>query len=127
MEFGPPALGGRSILRDPGSESMQKTLNLKVKYRESFRPFVPSVLREDVDKWFNRDTDSPNMLIVFDVHENIKRDMTEEEISLFGIDKLNVKRSEISAVTHVVYFARIQTVHAHTNPRYHALISRFRD
>ena len=127
MEFGPRALGGRSILGDPRSESMQKTLNLKVKYRESFRPFAPSVLREDVDKWFNLDSDSPYMLIVSDVHESIRRDMTEGEKDLFGIDKLNIKRSEIPAVTHVDYSARIQTVHAHTNPRYHSLISRFKE
>ena len=126
MEFGPRALGGRSILGNPKSESMQKTLNLKVKYRESFRPFAPSVLREDVNNWFELDNDSPYMLIVADVREDIRRTMTEEEKELFGIEKLNVKRSEIPAVTHVDYSARVQTVHADTNPRYHALISKFK-
>ncbi len=127
MEFGPRALGGRSILGNPMSESMQKTLNLKVKHRESFRPFAPSVLREDVKKWFELDADSPYMLIVADVHEDIRRTMTEEEMELFGIEKLNIKRSEIPAVTHVDYSARVQTVHADTNPRYHALISKFKE
>ena len=127
MEFGPRALGARSILGDPRSESMQKTLNLKVKYRESFRPFAPSVLREDVADWFELDGDSPYMLIVADVQEKIRRQMTDEENDLFGIDKLNVKRSEIPAVTHVDYSARIQTVHQDTNPAYHALISKFKD
>ena len=127
MEFGPRALGGRSILGDPRSDTMQKTLNLKVKYRESFRPFAPSVLREDVGDWFELDYDSPYMLLVSDVKENLRCPMTDEEQSLFGIDKLNVRRSEIPAVTHVDYSARIQTVHADTNPRYHALISAFKD
>ena len=127
MEFGPRALGGRSILGNPMSESMQKTLNLKVKYRESFRPFAPSVLREDVNKWFDLDADSPYMLIVADVQEDIRRTMTEEEKGLFGIEKLNIKRSEIPAVTHVDYSARVQTVHADTNPRYHALIAKFKE
>ena len=127
MEFGPRALGGRSILGDPRSETMQKTLNLKVKYRESFRPFAPSVLREDVDKWFDLDSGSPYMLIVADVHKDIQRNMTDEEKRLFGIDKLNIKRSAIPAVTHVDYSARVQTVHKETNPRYHALISRFKE
>jgi carbamoyltransferase len=126
MEFGPRALGGRSILGDPRSPAMQKTLNLKVKYRESFRPFAPSVLREDVADWFEIDGDSPYMLLVADVREELRREMTEEEKALFGIDKLNVPRSSIPAVTHVDYSARIQTVHAETNPRYHALISRFK-
>lgn len=126
MEFGPRALGGRSILGDPRSPAMQKTLNLKVKYRESFRPFAPSVLREDVADWFELDGDSPYMLLVADVREELRREMTEEEKALFGIDKLNVPRSSIPAVTHVDYSARIQTVHAETNPRYHALISRFK-
>jgi len=125
MEFGPRALGGRSILGDPRSETMQKTLNLKVKYRESFRPFAPSVLREEVGAWFELDGDSPYMLMVADVVEGRRRRMTGDEKSLFGIDKLNIKRSDIPAVTHVDYSARIQTVHAGTNPRYHALISRF--
>lgn len=126
MEFGPRALGGRSILGDPRSPAMQKTLNLKVKYRESFRPFAPSVLREDVADWFELDGDSPYMLLVADVREELRREMTDEEKALFGIDKLNVPRSTIPAVTHVDYSARIQTVHAETNPRYHQLISRFK-
>ena len=127
MEFGPRALGGRSILGDARSATMQKTLNLRVKYRESFRPFAPSVLREDVADWFEMDADSPYMLIVADVVESRRRDMTEAEKALFGIDKLNVPRSDIPAVTHVDYSARIQTVHRETNPRYHALITRFRE
>lgn len=126
MEFGPRALGGRSILGDPRSPAMQKTLNLKVKYRESFRPFAPSVLREDVADWFELDGDSPYMLLVADVREELRREMTAEEKALFGIDKLNVPRSTIPAVTHVDYSARIQTVHAETNPRYHRLICRFK-
>ena len=126
MEFGPRALGGRSILGDPRSPAMQKTLNLKVKYRESFRPFAPSVLREDVADWFDLDGDSPYMLLVADVREELRREMTAEEKALFGIDKLNVPRSSIPAVTHVDYSARIQTVHEATNPRYHRLISRFK-
>ncbi len=127
MEFGPRALGARSILGDPRSETMQKTLNLKVKYRESFRPFAPSVLREDVGDWFELEEDSPYMLIVADVQENIRRKMTEEEDALFGIDKLNIRRSDIPAVTHVDYSARVQTVHHDTNPEYHALISKFKE
>ena len=127
MEFGPRALGGRSILGNPMSESMQKTLNLKVKYRESFRPFAPSVLREDVKDWFELDKDSPYMLIVADVQDGIRRKMSEEEEELFGIDKLNVKRSKIPAVTHVDYSARVQTVHRDTNAPYYDLISRFKD
>jgi len=126
MEFGPRALGGRSIIADPRSEEMQKTLNLRVKYRESFRPFAPSVLREDVSDWFDIDADSPYMLMVAPVVEKRRRAMTDEENALFGIDKLNVPRSDIPAVTHVDYSARIQTVHAETNPRYHALISTFK-
>jgi carbamoyltransferase len=127
MEFGPRALGGRSILGDPRSESMQKTLNLKVKYRESFRPFAPSVLREDMADWFEMDADSPYMLLVAGVKQSRRREMTEAERALFGIDKLNIKRSEIPAVTHVDYSARIQSVHDETNPRYYALISRFKE
>jgi len=127
MEFGPRALGGRSILGDPRSASMQKTLNLKVKYRESFRPFAPSVLREDVGEWFEMDADSPYMLLVAGVAPSIRRAMTADEEALFGIDKLNVARSDIPAVTHVDYSARVQTVHQDTNPRYHALISRFKE
>lgn len=126
MEFGPRALGGRSILGDPRSPTMQKLLNLKVKYRESFRPFAPSVLREHVADWFDLDGDSPYMLLVADVLERHRIAMTPEQLKLFGIEKLNVPRSAIPAVTHVDYSARIQTVHADTNPRYHALIGRFR-
>lgn len=126
MEFGPRALGGRSILGDPRSPTMQKVLNLKVKYRESFRPFAPSVLREDVAEWFELDGDSPYMLLVAPVAEKHRRAMTDEEKALFGIDKLNVPRSSLPAITHVDYSARIQTVHADTNPRYHALISAFK-
>jgi carbamoyltransferase len=126
MEFGPRALGARSILGDPRSTSMQKVLNLKVKYRESFRPFAPSVLREDVADWFDLDVDSPYMLLVAPVKENRRRRMSEEEQALFGIERLNVPRSEIPAVTHVDYSARVQTVHADTNPQYWALISRFK-
>ncbi len=125
-EFGPRALGNRSILGDARSPSMQKVLNLKVKYRESFRPFAPSVLREDVADWFTLDCDSPYMLLVADVVERRRRKMTDEETSLFGIDKLNVVRSDIPAVTHIDYSARVQTVHKETNPRYHALISAFK-
>ena len=127
MEFGPRALGGRSILGDPRNSTMQKTLNLRVKYRESFRPFAPSVRREDVAEWFELDDDSPYMLLVADVVADKRRAMTEEEEALFGIDKLNVVRSTIPAVTHVDYSARIQTVHRETNPRYHALISAFKE
>lgn len=126
MEFGPRALGARSILGDPRSPTMQKTLNLKVKYRESFRPFAPSILREDVSEWFELEDDSPYMLLVAGVQETKRRAMTNEESQRFGIDKLNVPRSEIPAVTHVDYSARIQTVHADTNPRYYALISAFK-
>jgi carbamoyltransferase len=125
MEFGPRALGARSILGDARSPSMQSVLNLKVKYRESFRPFAPSVLRERVREYFNLDTDSPYMLLVADVVERRRRSMSEEEQKLFGIEKLNIPRSDIPAVTHVDYSARVQTVHRDTNPRYHALISAF--
>ena len=125
MEFGPRALGNRSIIGDPRSPTMQKTLNLKVKYRESFRPFAPSVLRDRVSEWFELDGDSPYMLLVADVVESRRRTMSAEEQALFGIDKLNVPRSDIPAVTHVDYSARIQTVHEETNPRYHALLSEF--
>ncbi|MBB54087.1 MAG: hypothetical protein CMF67_06905 [Magnetovibrio sp.] len=126
MEFGPRALGGRSILGDPRSPSMQKTLNLRVKYRESFRPFAPSVLREDVDQWFELDNDSPYMLIVADVVGSRRIAMTSDEKALFGIKKLNLTRSEIPAVTHVDYSARVQTVHRETNPRYHRLLNMFK-
>jgi len=127
MEFGPRSLGARSILGDPRSEKMQKTLNLKVKYRESFRPFAPSVLREDVSDWFEADYDSPYMLLVDDVKKDKRIEMTKEEEHLFGIDKLNIKRSSIPAVTHVDYSARIQTVHKSTNPKYYALITKFKE
>lgn len=126
MEFGPRALGNRSILGDPRSPSMQKILNLKVKYRESFRPFAPSILREDASDWFDIDSDSPYMLMVADVAESRRREMTEQEQALFGIDKLNVSRSDVPAITHVDYSARIQTVHRETNERYWALISAFK-
>jgi carbamoyltransferase len=126
MEFGPRALGNRSIIADARSSSMQSALNLKIKYRESFRPFAPAVLREDLSEWFELDVDSPYMLLVADVAERRRRAMTLEEQALFGIDKLNVPRSEIPAVTHVDYSARIQTVHAETNPRFHALLSTFK-
>jgi carbamoyltransferase len=125
MEFGPRALGNRSILADPRDPQMQKKLNLKVKYRESFRPFAPSVLREHVSEWFDIDVDSPYMLMVAPVHERHRREMTSEEQRLFGIDKLNVPRSSVPAVTHVDYSARVQTVHRETNPLYHDLIGRF--
>jgi carbamoyltransferase len=126
MEFGPRALGNRSILADPRSPKMQKVLNLKVKYRESFRPFAPSVLREDVNQWFDLDDDSPYMLLVAPVQKPHRRETTDEENTLFGIEKLNAIRSSIPAVTHVDYSARVQTVHADTNPKFHALISRFK-
>ena len=126
MEFGPRALGGRSILGDPRSDTMQKTLNLKIKYRELFRPFAPSVLREDVADWFDLDGDSPYMLLVADVAEKHRLAMTAEQQALFGIDRLNVPRSAIPAVTHVDYSARIQTVHKETNPRYYALLTAFK-
>lgn len=125
MEFGPRALGARSILGDARSPQMQSLLNLKVKFRESFRPFAPSVLREHVSEWFELDVDSPYMLLVADVAERRRKPMTVEQSKLFGIEKLNVARSEIPAVTHVDYSARIQTVHRGTNPRYHALLQRF--
>ena len=127
MEFGPRALGGRSILGDPRSENMQKNLNLKVKYRESFRPFAPSILREDLPKWFNIDVDSPYMLLVANINSNKKIEMTDEQKKLFGIDKLNIKRSQIPAVTHVDYSARIQTVTKNTNNRYYDLILKFKE
>ena len=126
MEFGPRALGARSILGDARSPTMQKTLNLKVKYRESFRPFAPSVLAEDASKWFEIDCESPYMLLVADVAREQRIEMSEAEQALFGIDKLNVPRSSIPAVTHVDYSARVQTVHRDTNPRYYELISKFK-
>lgn len=127
MEFGPRALGGRSILGDPRSPKMQKQLNLKVKFRESFRPFAPSVLREDVSDWFEMDCDSPYMLLVADVVKARQIEMSEADNKLFGIDKLNVARSSVPAVTHVDYSARVQTVHKNTNPRYWALINCFKE
>jgi len=126
MEFGPRALGGRSIIGDARSPEMQSVMNLKIKYRESFRPFAPSVLRERVSEWFDLDTDSPYMLLVADVNESKRRTMTDEEKQLWGIEKLNVKRSEIPAVTHVDYSARIQTVRRETNPLYWDILEAFR-
>jgi len=127
MEFGPRALGARSILGDARSPTMQSVLNLKVKYRESFRPFAPSVRREDLEEWFDLDCDSPYMLLVADLAKRHRREMTAAEQALFGIEKLNVPRSVIPAVTHVDYSARIQTVHRETHPRYHALLTRFKE
>ena len=127
MEFGPRSLGNRSILGDSRSKKMQKTLNLKVKFRESFRPFAPSVLRESLSDWFDLDCDSPYMLLVSNIKENRCIEMTEDEKSLFGINKLNIKRSSIPAVTHVDYSARIQTVHQETNSKYYALIAKFKE
>jgi len=127
MEFGPRALGARSILGDARSPGMQKTLNLKVKYRESFRPFAPSVLAEDAPKYFGLNCDSPYMLLVADVAEEHRIAMSEEQKKLFGIDRLNVPRSSIPAVTHVDYSARVQTVHKETNAKYYALIERFKE
>jgi len=127
MEFGPRALGGRSILGDPRSDKMQKNLNLKVKYRESFRPFAPSILRDDLSKWFDLNVDSPYMLLVANISSDKKIEMTNDQKKLFGIDKLNIKRSEIPAVTHVDYSARIQTVTKNTNKPYYDLISKFKE
>ena len=127
MEFGPRALGGRSIIADPRSSIMQKLLNLKVKYRESFRPFAPSILIEDVNEWFEHEADSPYMLLVADVKKDKRRAITQEEEALFGVQKLNVARSFVPAITHVDYSARIQTVHSDTNPLYHAVISKFKE
>ena len=126
MEFGPRALGCRSIIADPRSEKMQKDLNLKIKFRESFRPFAPSILREDLNDWFELNCDSPYMLLVANVKENIQVKETENNKKLFGIDRLNLKRSSIPAVTHVDYSARIQTVHKETNPRYYDLLEKFK-
>ena len=127
MEFGPRSLGARSIIGDPRSSDMQKTMNLKIKYRESFRPFAPAVRREDVAQWFDLSGDSPYMLLVANVAEAKRRAMSAEEEALFGIDKLNVKRSEIPAVTHIDYSARVQTVHRETNPRFHELLTKFKE
>lgn len=127
MEFGPRSLGHRSIIGDARSQKMQSIMNLKIKYRESFRPFAPSVLREKLNEWFELDVDSPYMLLVAPVKKEKCFDMTEEQKQLFGIEKLNIPRSEISAVTHIDYSARVQTVHKETNPRYHKLISKFEE
>lgn len=127
MEFGPRALGSRSILGDPRSSEMQKNLNLKVKYRESFRPFAPSILKNDLEEWFDINVDSPYMLMVANINKDKVIPMNEDQKKLFGIDKLNVKRSEIPAVTHVDYSARIQTVHKETNEKYFKLIKRFKE
>ena len=127
MEFGPRALGSRSIIADPRSPGVQKQLNLKVKYRESFRPFAPSVLIEDMAEWFDIETESPYMLMVADVLKSKQIPMTDDEKKLFGIEKLNIPRSAIPAVTHVDYSARIQTVHNETNPKYHKLIEKFKE
>lgn len=127
MEFGPRALGARSIIGDPRSPTMQKSLNLKVKFRESFRPFAPSILQEDANQWFQLDAASPYMLIVAGVNDEHRLPISEEDKTLFGIDRLNIARSNIPSVTHVDYSARVQTVHRDTNPRYHALISRFKE
>jgi len=127
MEFGPRALGARSIIADPRSEEMQKKLNLKVKFRESFRPFAPSILREDLNDWFDLNQDSPYMLLVADVQKKIQIPIAEKDQKLFGIDKLNVKRSSIPAVTHIDYSARIQTVHEKTNPKYYKLLKKFKE
>jgi len=126
MEFGPRALGSRSIIADPRSEKMQKFLNLKIKFRESFRPFAPSIIREDLSDWFEMDQDSPYMLFVAGVKKSIRLKMSEVEDKLFGIEKLNIKRSSIPAVTHIDYSARIQTVHKDTNPKYYELINAFK-
>jgi carbamoyltransferase len=127
MEFGPRSLGCRSILGDPRSRKMQSIMNLKIKFRESFRPFAPSVLREHVAEYFELDCDSPYMLLVAPVSPARRIEMTDEQRRLFGIEKLNVPRSDLPSITHVDYSARIQTVHADTNPLYHALLTRFRE
>ena len=127
MEFGPRALGARSILGDPRSPIMQKNLNLKVKYRESFRPFAPSILEDDLKEWFDLESNSPYMLLVANIKTDKTVKMTKQEEKLFGIDKLNIKRSEIPAVTHVDYSSRIQTVNEKTNPRYFKLLKSFKD
>jgi carbamoyltransferase len=127
MEFGPRALGGRSIIGDPRNTEMQSVMNLKIKYRESFRPFAPAILAEHVSEWFEYDGASPYMLMVAPVAEPHRLPMTDAQQALFGVDKLKVPRSQVPAITHVDYSARLQTVHAHTNPRFHRLISAFKD
>ena len=127
MEFGPRALGCRSILGDPRSPNMQKNLNLKVKFRESFRPFAPSVLREDLNNWFEINIDSPYMLITADVKKEKQKNMTEKEKKLFGIEKLNIPRSTLPAITHIDYSARVQTVNRETNKKYYDLIKKFKE
>ncbi len=127
MEFGPRALGSRSIIANPKSENMQKNLNLKVKYRESFRPFAPSILREDLENWFKMDVDSPYMLLVAEINKNKKIEMNNDQKTLFGIDKLNIKRSEIPAVTHIDYSARVQTISRNQNKIFYDLISKFKE
>ena len=127
MEFGPRALGARSILADARSKEMQKNLNMKIKYRESFRPFAPSVLSEDVKEWFDIDVNSPYMMMVAKVNKDKINETTKNQSELFGIERLNIKRSEIPAITHVDYSARIQTVHKETNPIFHELITKFKE
>ena len=127
MEFGPRALGSRSIIADPKSKNMQKDLNIKVKFRESFRPFAPSVLIDEAKNWFDLETESPYMLLVTNIKKKHQIEMTKENKLLFGIDKLNISRSSIPAVTHIDYSARIQTVHKETNYKYYDLIKRFKD
>ena len=125
MEFGPRALGGRSIIADPRSQSMQKQLNLKVKFRESFRPFAPSILFEYISEWFKFTKISPYMLMVAEINDDKKIPMNKIDNNLFGIDKLNIPRSSVPAITHIDYSSRLQTVHKETNPLYHSLIQRF--
>ena len=127
MEFGPRALGARSILADPRSDKMQKNLNLKVKYRESFRPFAPAILKDDLSNWFEMDIESPYMLLVSNIKKEKKIQMTDQQKNLFGIEKLNIKRSEVPAITHVDYSARIQTVNKNTNKIFYDLIKRFKE